>query len=130
MRSNTGAPGFESSRSRLKYPSRSNCTGASSDSSPSDGSSRQPVSTSSEPGFSPSTKSVPSGRSSGCSSVNSVSYSRTSASTACAADTQWIVDFTLRPSMGWPSPDASSQVARSATTFPDASLSTPVQRIR
>ena len=43
-------------------------------------------------------KSCPSSAAFGFSFVKSVSYSRTSASTACAAETQWIVDFTFRPS--------------------------------
>ena len=50
--------------------------------------------------------------------VNRWSYSRTSAVAACAADTQWIVPFTLRPSGALPPRVAGSYVQRSSTTSP------------
>ena len=61
---------------------------------------------------------------SGSGSVNSFSYSRTSQSSACAADTQWIVPCTRRPSGASPPRVAGSYVQRSSVTSPLASFTT------
>src|SRR5262249_56247029 len=94
VRLNTGWPVDESRESTQKYPLRSNWKRAPGEADASDGSSRAPVSTVSEFGFSAVRKSS---SSSGLAFANSVSYSRTSASTACGAQTQWIVPFPPPP---------------------------------
>ena len=55
------------------------------------------------------------------------SYSRTSQSTACSAETQCSVAFGRRPSGASPPRVAGSYVARSSTMFPAASFTTYVQ---
>ena len=46
--------------------------------------------------------------------------------TACGAETQWIVPFTLRPSGALPPRVAGSYVQRSSVTLPAASFTTSV----
>ena len=85
-------------------------------------SSLQPVSTSREAGFRQSKKflSPPSGSA----SENRLSYSRTSAFTAVAASTQWMVaPFTLRPSAGSPPRLSGSYSAAISVTLPFSSVS-------
>ena len=59
--------------------------------------------------------------------LNRWSYNRTSAGTACSADTQWSVAFGRRPSGALPPRVAGSYLHRSSTTRPAASLTTSVQ---
>ena len=61
--------------------------------------------------------------------MKSRSYSRTSASIACAALTQWIVPFTFRPDVAPPVLLSRSAVQRSSTIFPSPSFITSSQRM-
>src|SRR5207245_1925370 len=78
------------------------------------GSTLAPESTASDCGF---RAAVRSSSASGSDLVKSVSYNRTSASTACAADTQWMVPLTLRPLLSPPTV-AGSYWQRTSITSP------------
>src|SRR5207244_4141233 len=82
------------------------------------------LSTSSYFGFSFASYVWPSGTSPGSGLMNRWSYRRTSASTAWAADTQWIVPLTLRPSGALPPRVWGSYVQRSSVIRPEESFTT------
>src|SRR5439155_5781001 len=125
VRLKTSAPGRES-RSTQKYPIRSNWNRLPGDADARLGSAWHERSTSSECGLTFSRNVWPSGAPSGSSTAKRRSYSRTSAGTACAADTQCSVAFTRRPSGASPPHVAGSYVQRSSAISPDASLTTTV----
>src|SRR5690606_2886900 len=97
-RLNAGLPGRESLLPAQKEPSRSNWKRSSGVALASDGSARQPVSTTSESGLILSRKLPPSSVLSGLDSVNRRSYRRTSHSTLSAPGPQWITPLSLRRS--------------------------------
>src|SRR4029453_12349205 len=111
----------------MKYPVRSNWYRVPIGSFATLGSILAPGTKTSEAGLSVAVNSWPSPTASGSGTVNSLSYSRTSTSRACRADTQWMVPCTLGPSGASPPRVAGSYVQRSSTTLPDASLMTSVQ---
>src|SRR5688572_8654453 len=127
-RFNTNRPALLS-LSTTKYPCRSNWKFVPAAAPATLGSTLHPASTVSLFGFKFTVQSAPSGKSSGSGLANKYSYSRTSASTARSALTQWIVPFTFRPSGGeFPPFVCGSYVARTSTTFPSASFTTSVHR--